>query len=312
MSEVQTTSGWMTRACPLCGATEAGPALAKGALLVVRCRNCSMQFASPVAAEFVTGAFYDRLAVPFYLSADKLESDFAPVRFERELRWFRQYCRSGRVLDVGCSTGAFLHQLQARFSGAYSVMGMDVAGQALTHAESRGVPVCHAPFLEHDFGAQRFDAVTFWAVLEHLHEPGRFLAKAAKLLRPGGHVFLLVPNLGSLAVRLLGARYRYIMPDHLNYFSAGTLQAFAARVPELSVVALRSTHFNPLVIWQDARRRDERVPDAERAGLLKRTTAWKQSAALTPAKWIYSGVERCLGAAGLADNLVMALRRGAA
>ena len=264
-----------------------------------------MNFANPVALEFATGAFYDRLAAPFYLSPDKLESDFAPVRFERELRWFRRFCPGGEVLDVGCSTGAFLHQLNTRFSGQYRVTGTDVSGPALDHAASRGIAVLRDGFLEHDFGESRFDAITFWAVLEHLVEPKQFLARAAQLLRPGGHLLALVPNLDSLAIRLLGARYRYVMPDHVNYFDAASLRRLIEHESSLKILALGSTHFNPVVIAQDFRRRDDRVPDAERAQLLKRTTAWKQSPALKSLRWLYRGMETCLGALRLADNLII-------
>ena len=293
------------RDCPLCGEQRHKLRWTKGALRIVRCTECGMNFSNPVPVEFATGTFYDRLAAPFYLSPDKLESDFAPVRFEREMRWFRRFCPAGDVLDVGCSTGAFLHQLYTRFPGQYRVTGTDVSGPALEHAASRSIEVLRDNFLEHDFVERRFDAITFWAVLEHLAEPSQFLARAAQLLRPGGHLFALVPNLDSLAIRLLGARYRYVMPDHVNYFDAASLRRLIERESSLNILALGSTHFNPVVIWQDLRRSEERVPDAERAQLLKRTTAWKQSPALRPVRWLYRGMESCLGALRLADNLIL-------
>jgi len=297
------------RDCPVCGTERGEPHFAKGPLRVVRCSRCGMIFANPVEAQFVGGAFYDRLAAPYYLSPDKLESDFAPVRFARELRLFRRFCRSGSVLDVGCSTGAFLHQLANRFPENYTTLGADIAGPALDCAESRGVPVLRKPLLEHDFAGQQFDAVTFWAVLEHLAEPRKFLAKAAALLKPGGHCFVLVPNMRSLAVRCLGARYRYIMDEHLNYFTAGTLRRLVAQERAFAIAALKSTHFNPVVLWQDWRGGAQRVPDTERARLLRRTTGWKQNPLLAPVKWIYAGAERFLGRFRLADNLVIVVRR---
>jgi 2-polyprenyl-3-methyl-5-hydroxy-6-metoxy-1,4-benzoquinol methylase len=268
-----------------------------------------MFFANPIGAEFAEGSFYDRQAAQYHLSPDKLQSDYAPVRFERELRLFRRFCRQGSVLDVGCSTGAFLYQLAQRFPGDYITLGADVAGPALDEAERRGIPVLRAPFVEHEFGGQKFDAVTFWAVLEHLAEPRKFLVKASAVLKPGGHCFVLVPNMKSLAVRWLGPRYRYIMDEHLNYFTAQTLRRFATTERTFAIVALKSTHFNPVVLWQDRRGAPHGVPDAERALLLKRTTAWKRNPLLAPMKWIYSGVERLLGRLRLADNLVVVLRR---
>jgi 2-polyprenyl-3-methyl-5-hydroxy-6-metoxy-1,4-benzoquinol methylase len=309
MSEHVESMGNLERNCPLCGGTHREPFLTKGSLRVVRCPQCGMLFAHPVQAQYVEGSFYDRMAAPYYLSPDKLESDYASVRFARELGLFRRYCRSGSVLDVGCSTGAFLHQLRRSFPKDYTVLGADVSSLALDYAERQGVPVLRGNFLEHDFGAQRFSAITFWAVFEHVAEPRRFLEKAAALLEPGGHCFVLVPNMRSLAVRLLGARYRYIMPEHLNYFTPATLLDFVGRERAFAPVALKSTHFNPIVLWQDWRVTRESVPDEDRARLLKQTTAWKQNPALTPLKLVYAGLERCLGAVRLADNVVAVLRR---
>jgi SAM-dependent methyltransferase len=309
MADPRPSSEFVRRSCPLCGQDAATPLLKKGALHLVRCRNCLMTYANPVEAELASGAYYDRISLPFYLSPDKLQSDYAPVRFERELRLFRAYCRSGPVLDVGCSTGAFLFQLKARFPADYRLAGMDVAGAALDHAESRGIEAIRASFPDGDYGSRHFEAITFWAVLEHVVQPGRFLSQAAAILRPGGYCFILVPNMNSLASRILGAKYRYIMPDHLNYFTAETLTGLAATQPAFERVRLSQSHFNPLVILKDLRSRTEPVPREERARLLRRTTALKQHSLLRPVKWIYAGVERTLAAMGLADNLVMVLRR---
>ena len=268
-----------------------------------------MIYADPVEAELASGKYYDRLGVPFYLSPDKLESDYAPVRFERELRLFRNYCRSGAVLDVGCSTGGFLFQLKSRFPADYAVAGMDVASAALDYAKSRGIEVIRESFPDAAHGGRQFDAITFWAVLEHVVEPAKFLRQAAAMLSPGGHCFVLVPNMNSLATRMLGEKYRYIMPDHVNYFTAQTLARLALTEPTFERIRLSQSHFNPLVILQDLRFRAGALPREDRVRLLKRTTALKQRPLLKPVKWIYSGVERMLAAMGLADNLVMVLRR---
>jgi len=138
-----------------------------------------------------------------------------------------------------------------------------VSGPPLDYAESRGVPVVRGDFLMHNFGEDRFHAITFWAVLEHLAEPGRFLANAASLLAPGGRCFVLVPNLRSAAVRLLGTRYRYVYPQHLNYFNRTTLQRLAES--RFRLVETGTMHFNPAVIWQDWRGAGREVSNPERA-----------------------------------------------
>lgn len=303
-----------------------------------------MVFVNPAPASMASGEFYDTEGAAYYLSPAKLESDYADVRFARELKLFREFCPRGAVLDVGCGSGGFLFQLQRRWPGEYAVLGTDVSGPPLDYAESRGVPVARGDFLEMDFGESRaenkpaappteperllsparssipnggagdrrpgevFDAITLWAVVEHLAEPNKFLTKARALLRPGGVCFLLVPNLRSLAQRLLGVKYRYVYAQHLNYFSARTLAQLTHRCG-FEIVATRGTHFNPVVLWQDWRSGGREVANAERGALLQRTTALKQNPWLKPLKAGYRLAEHALAAGGWADNLVLVARR---
>jgi 2-polyprenyl-3-methyl-5-hydroxy-6-metoxy-1,4-benzoquinol methylase len=261
-----------------------------------------------VPAEFASGQYYEREA-GYYLSSAKLQSDYADIRFERELRLFRKYCQSGNVLDVGCSTGAFLFQLRKRFAGDYDIFGTDVSGPALDYAESREIPIIRGSFPEIDLHGQRFDAVTFWAVLEHLTDPKTFLEKAWSVLKPAGRCFVLVPNMRSLAARLLGRRYRYIYPQHLNYFTRATLTNLVQ--DRFHIVANRFTHLNPILIWQDWQNRGAEVSNEARAELLQQTTAYKQRAWLAPARGLYKLTERVLAGFGLADNLAIVLRKRA-
>lgn len=299
-------SGETIRNCPVCGGKERQPYLEKGTLRLVRCTNCGMVYTETVSAELASGKFYEQLGKDYYLSSAKLESDYAPSRYERELRLFRKYCLQGAVLDVGCGSGGFLFQLQERFPGDYQVLGTDASGPALEHARSKGIAIVSGDFLANDFDGRRFDAITFWAVTEHLAEPRAFLTKASSLLAAGGVCFVLVPNLESLAVRLLGKKYRYIYEQHLNYFTRETLKKLG-KAADLIVIEVESTHFNPLVIWQDWRAKGRDVSNVERAELLKRTTGYKQNPLLWPVKVMYGLAERVLGSFYLADNLVAVL-----
>jgi SAM-dependent methyltransferase len=300
-------SSLVSRDCPVCGAHRASIYLQKGELRLVRCDDCGTIFANPVPAEYGTGEYYDRIGSDYYLNSQKLESDYAAVRFERERRLFRRYFKTGSVLDVGCSSGGFLYQLGQRFPGDYRLLGTDVSGPALDYAEAKGLAVVRGDFLNQSFSGKHFGAVTFWAVLEHLLNPKSFLEKAWTILEPRGLCFVLVPNMASLAVRLLHGRYRYIYPPHLNYFARETLEKLAS--DRFSILECRSMHFNPLVLWQDWRDGGVPVSNQARAQLLKRTTAFKQNPFLKPAKAIYHLAEAILGRLTLADNIAFVLQK---
>jgi hypothetical protein len=113
----------------------------------------------------------------------------------------------------------------------------------------------------------------------------------------------------SLSARALGARYRYVYPQHLNYFTKANLAKLVEA--QFSVIECGSTHFNPIVIWQDWRGGSKEVSNRQRAQLLQRTTAYKQNPLLGPLKVLYSLTERALRALNLADNLVVVLRKRA-
>ena len=280
----------------------------KGELQLVRCADCDMIYLNPMQLDMANGNYYDTEGAGYYLSPAKLASDYADVRFKRELRLFRKFCPRGDVLDVGCGSGGFLFQLQKSWPADYEILGTDVSGGPLDHAESHGVPVLRGNFLEQDFSGRKFDAITLWAVAEHLAEPKKFLAKIHAALKPGGVCLVLVPNLRSLAGRLLGVKYRYVYAQHLNYFSAQTLARLGA--PSLKVVTTRYLHFNPVVIWQDWRSGGRDVSNAERGDLLKQTTALKQKPWMKPVKMLYALTEKMLGTLGLADNVVIVFRKG--
>jgi len=113
----------------------------------------------------------------------------------------------------------------------------------------------------------------------------------------------------SLAVRAIGKRYRYIYPQHLNYFTAATVRALVVDLFE--VAAMRFTHFNPIVIWQDWRRGGVEISNQERGQLLKRTTAYKENPVMKPVKALYQLTEKGMALFGLADNVVVVLRKPA-
>jgi 2-polyprenyl-3-methyl-5-hydroxy-6-metoxy-1,4-benzoquinol methylase len=269
-----------------------------------------MTFANPSPSEFGDGTFYDEKGSRFYLSDEKLKGDYSPVRYQREIQLFRRFCPKGKVLDVGCSTGGFLFQLNQASPGDYQCWGTDVASDALAFAETKGVRVLRENFLQPTTPSLQFDAITFWAVLEHVLEPSTFLQAARNSLATGGVCYILVPNFKSLATRLLGARYRYILPQHLNYFTGETLRGLAAK-NGFEVVHCTTTHFNPIVIWKDFRARETEATDADRASLLARTNAMKVKKSLALLRVGYNFSEKFLRVFSLADNLAMVLKKTA-
>jgi Methyltransferase domain len=89
------------------------------------------------------------------------------------------------------------------------------------------------------------DAVTMWDVLEHVPQPVAALAQVRGWLKPGGRLFLNVPNMESGAARLLGPRWMLLLREHLWYFTPRTL-GMALRAAGFSMGSTQTTrvHFS--------------------------------------------------------------------
>jgi 2-polyprenyl-3-methyl-5-hydroxy-6-metoxy-1,4-benzoquinol methylase len=112
------------------------------------------------------------------------------------------------VLDVGCNRGsieALFHSRHAGRAQSIRVEGIDISHAAIEQAKSLGLTGCS--FTVYDgrripFPDTRFDLVIMVEVLEHVIDKAGLLQEVARVLRPGGTLFLTTPNPDSLALRL--------------------------------------------------------------------------------------------------------------
>ncbi|HYU61252.1 MAG TPA: class I SAM-dependent methyltransferase [Solirubrobacterales bacterium] len=135
----------------------------------------------------------------------------------------------GRVLDAGCSAGYLAERLVQRGS---AVVGIELDPEAAERARSvcEEVLVGDVEAVELPFEPGSFDAVVCGDLIEHLRDPGRFLARVRPLLRPGGRLALTTPNVANWTIRLglLFGRFRYTQrgildETHTHLFTRRTL-----------------------------------------------------------------------------------------
>lgn len=103
-----------------------------------------------------------------------------------------------RVLDVGCGNGAFL--LRARSAG-WIVQGIEPDPVAAAGARQEGLEVANCA-IEEFLPEELFDQITLSHVFEHLHEPGEALRRMHHWLRPGGMLWMSLPNPSGLGHRV--------------------------------------------------------------------------------------------------------------
>jgi SAM-dependent methyltransferase len=235
--------------CPSCGSGEHEQLFAKRGYPIVRCRDCSLVFSNPqvveelVLDEYREGGSND-LWVDVLTSPRQLELDrekFAAILDELE-----PHRGAGTLLDVGTSIGLFLRLALDR---GWDGRGTEFGRRALAYARDElGVPADDSPIEEIE---GQFDVVTVLSVLEHVNRPRDFLGHVRRLLKPGGATYLIVPNVDSLATRVLHERAAtFDGRNHLLYFSPRTLRDLLEREGfEVVSTRTRVASLDPVLEW---------------------------------------------------------------
>jgi 2-polyprenyl-3-methyl-5-hydroxy-6-metoxy-1,4-benzoquinol methylase len=197
---------------------------------LVRCRQCGLIYLNPRPKATDMGTFYPEDYLNYRSAVE--DERFWLMRFFRRHKLVRRRqlvekfsgLKSGRILDVGCSTGLFLHEMV--LSG-WEGSGVEPTLSAATYARQRfGLDVFQGMLLQAAYSSHSFDVITFWDVLEHTFSPAAELHRASELLKSGGWIAINVPNFDSPEREWFGPLWNgYDPPRHLYVFTRQTLTA---------------------------------------------------------------------------------------
>ena len=214
------------RACPTCESADAAPELDKDHLRIVRCRVCDLVYVSPTFDEqhykkvYASQEYQDIVRDLGISSHEYRVQRFGTERVDLMSRHLTT--PRPRYLDVGCSTGFVVEAARDR---EWDAIGVDLNPSAIEYGRSRGLDLRAIDLETAGFDPGSFDAVSLFDVLEHLIDPVRTLRACVRLLRPGGIVFLYVPNYDSASRLLMGKDAHFIWPTHhLNYYTPLTIR----------------------------------------------------------------------------------------
>jgi len=122
------------------------------------------------------------------------------------------------ILEVGCGTGEFLRHAH---DAGHRVTGIDLSGEAVRYVREHhpGIDVRCQSLETAGLLPASFDVIAAFHVLEHVSDPIGLLSQMKRLLRPGGLVYVRVPNLNSWFRRVLGRNWWGFSVEHMSHFT---------------------------------------------------------------------------------------------
>lgn len=169
-------------------------------------------------------------STPLSRLARWLRGQVAFLRTRRLNALFQRLFGAGRVLDIGCGDIIRTAPPITPYGIEISTVLHDRADQIMRAQGGYCVQGAGAEAIW-QFDSGFFDGVILSSYLEHEVEPVKVLEGVHRALKPGGKVFVRVPNYGSLNRHVVGAKWcGFRHPDHVNYFTTDTLGRMAGKI----------------------------------------------------------------------------------
>lgn len=220
--------------CPVCSASNLrnhmvvkDHSVSKESFNIMVCDNCNFHFTNPRPSEDEIGKYYD--SEEYISHTDQANS---PINLIYKIA--RQYAlrskkklinsiakdKKGRILDYGCGTGYFLETMKSNDWKTYGIEPNDKARAIATQKVKvkRSID-------ELDLKNKKFDIITLWHVLEHIHDLNSTIKSLKTILKEKGKIIIAVPNIESYEESIFGEEWAaYDVPRHLYHFSQETMK----------------------------------------------------------------------------------------
>jgi len=228
-----------TVTCPLCGKHDFKTLLyapdrfnlsAGEQFSVVACKACDFRFLNPRPTVDEISRYYEDSGYQPFVSTrsrlslwDRLYRAARRTTLKRKRQLISGLKPPGRLLDIGCGTGEFLHEMKI---AGWQVAGVEPDQSAVDFARQQyGVDVQTGSVTDLAHLPGGYDVVTLWHVLEHVHEPVDAIKAIAGLLKAGGLMLVAVPNIGSMDARHYGRLWVALdAPRHLSHFTPHSMR----------------------------------------------------------------------------------------
>jgi len=245
--------------CPLCSSEKiffylkcTDNFISKETFDIYKCQTCNFEFTQDAPGEFEISKYYES---DDYISHSDTSRGLTNkiYRFVRNIMLCRKRelikditgRKKGTLLDIGSGTGYFASTM---LKAGWDVSGIEINEKARDFSKIHFGLKIFAPEQILTLKYESFDCITLWHVLEHFHNPFKYISDISRLLKPGGLCIIALPNCDSYDANFYKKAWAaYDVPRHLWHFNPATFRIFSEKAG-FTLGKLRSLPFDVFYI----------------------------------------------------------------
>jgi 2-polyprenyl-3-methyl-5-hydroxy-6-metoxy-1,4-benzoquinol methylase len=207
---------------------------------IIQCANCTLEYTDPAPNKEAIAPYYN---FPSYIShtdtkeglVNKMYHKVRNHTLTQKTNWVQSLFtgHKGHLLEVGAGTGAFANSMSKK-GWKVTALEPDAASRqkALENYDINLLPIEELSHLE----PAKYEVITLWHVLEHVHDLNAYMKTFHSLLKPNGRLIIAVPNHTSYDAGFYKNYWAaYDVPRHLYHFSPLSMH-YLAKKHKMSIV----------------------------------------------------------------------------
>ncbi|MBF8963252.1 class I SAM-dependent methyltransferase [Pontibacter sp. FD36] len=219
--------------CPICGKEDfknflvvTDNAVSKESFVIVECENCTFKFTNPRPDAASIDKYYESEE---YISHSNIKTGIInrayhvvrSITTKQKVELINRHAPAkGSILDYGCGTGVFLNACK---NDGWEIRGVEPNARAREEASGQTGEIIAKELSE--IAGEKFEVITLWHVLEHIHTLNETLTELINLLQEDGALIIAVPNADSHDAQQYKADWAaYDVPRHLYHFTQPTMK----------------------------------------------------------------------------------------
>jgi ubiquinone/menaquinone biosynthesis C-methylase UbiE len=229
------------KVCPLCSSEKTGLQfkcndhfISGKDFALFKCSACDFLFTQDYPEETEIGRFYES---DKYIShsntsegiSNKIYRIVRSIMLNKKKELIKKITglKNGVILDIGSGTGHFAATMK---KAGWLAEGIEINEKVRNFSRSHFGLEIYPPDKIPAFEANSFDCITLWHVLEHFHDPFKYISEIYRILKPGAVCVIALPNSSSFDAAYYNRFWAaWDVPRHLWHFNPDTFSIFSGK-----------------------------------------------------------------------------------